>query len=260
MRLLFLGDIVGKPGVSAVCRNIPELRAELKLDVVIANAENAADGSGLTKRQFKQLTEDSTVDVITMGDHVYRKSELFETLTKDHRIVRPANFPAKAPGRGWTVVNVATHGSIAVINLLGRVFMRPVDCPFAAVDQALASIPENVRVRIVDMHAEATSDKQLMGHHLDGRVTAVFGTHTHVPTADAKITAKGMAYITDVGMTGPYESIIGRAVSPVLDTTIRFTPSHYHVATEDVRLAGVIIDIDPQTGLAKRIERFERKV
>lgn len=259
MKLLFLGDCVGRPGTAAIAGTLPELRRELKLDFVIANAENAADGSGLTQRQFKKLVE-SGVDCVTMGDHIYRRDEIIETLKRDFRIVKPANYPPSAPGRNWTIIKTEKDVSIAVFSLLGRVHMRPVDCPFIAAERVLTEIPEEVKIRICDFHAEATSDKQLMGRFLDGRVTAVLGTHTHVPTADARILPKGTAYQTDVGMTGPYESIIGRDIARVLQTTLSFEPTHFHVATNDVRLCGALITIDKQTGAAKSIERFERSV
>lgn len=245
--------------MQAVVRLLPELRRELKLDCVIANAENAADGSGLTVSQFKRLVE-AGVDGITMGDHIYRRSELLPTLEKDRRIVKPANYPAVAPGRCWTTIQAACGTEVALFSLMGRVFMRPVDCPFAAADRVLAEIPDSVRVRFCDIHAEATSDKQLLGRHLDGRVAAALGTHTHVPTADARIFPRGTAYQTDVGMTGPYESVIGRNISRVTQTTLTFEPTHFYVATEDVRLCGALVDIDAETGLARRIERFERPV
>jgi metallophosphoesterase (TIGR00282 family) len=259
MRILFLGDIVGRPGHAAVTDQLSAIRNELGIDFVIANAENAADGSGLTLRQFKGLVT-AGVDVITMGDHIYRKMELKPTLEQDPRIVKPANFPAQAPGRCWTVVRSAVGIDVAVISLMGRVFMRPVDCPFAAVDRALAEISNEVKVRVVDIHAEATSDKQTIARYLDGRVSAVLGTHTHVPTADPQILVRGTAYQTDVGMTGPYDSIIGRDVDRVMLTTTTFEPIHFFVATGDVRLCGALIDVDPQTGKATAIERFERAV
>lgn len=245
--------------MQAVARLLPDLRRELKLDCVIANAENAADGSGLTVSQFKRLVE-AGVDCVTMGDHIYRRSELLPTLSRDPRIVKPANYPADAPGRCWTTIRAGCGTEVAVFSLLGRVFMRPVDCPFAAADRVLAEIPNSVRVRFCDIHAEATSDKQLLGRHLDGRVAVAVGTHTHVPTADARILPRGTAYQTDVGMTGPYESIIGRNISRVTQTTLTFEPTHFYVATEDVRLSGVLVDIDSETGLARGIERFERSV
>lgn len=257
MKLLFLGDIIGKPGMQAATQHIPALRRELKLDCVIVNAENAADGSGLTVRQFKRLIE-SGVDCVTMGDHIYRRAELIETLKRDARIIKPANFPAEAPGKEWTTVRAACGVDVAVFCLLGRVNMRPVDCPFTAADRVLAQIPDDVRVRVCDIHAEATSDKQLLGRHLDGRVTAALGTHTHVPTADARIFPQGTAYQTDVGMTGPYESIIGRNIRRVAQATVTFEPTHFYVATDDVRLCGAVVDVDLKTGLACGIQRFER--
>ena len=257
MRILFLGDIVGRPGFTAVADHLPALRKELGLDFVAANAENAADGSGLTLRQFKGLTA-AGVDAITMGDHVYRKLEIKPLLESDPRIVKPANFPADAPGRPWTVVTSAGGTDVAVISLLGRVFMRPVDCPFVAIDRVLAEIPDSVKIRIVDVHAEATSDKQTLARYLDGRVSAVLGTHTHVPTADAQILPGGTGYQTDLGMTGPYDSVIGRDIQRVLLTTRTFEPIHFHVATGDVRLCGAVFEVDPSTGRAVAMQRFER--
>jgi len=259
MRILFLGDIVGRPGYTAVTDRLPGIRAELALDFVVVNAENAADGSGLTTRQFKGLIA-AGVDAITMGDHIYRKFELKPVLESDPRIVKPANFPAAAPGRAWTVLTSRGGVEVAVVSLLGRVFMRPVDCPFAAADRVLAEIPAEVKVRIVDVHAEATSDKQSLGRYLDGRVSAVLGTHTHVPTADCQILAGGTAYQTDVGMTGPYDSVIGRQVDRVMLTATTFEPVHFLVATGDVRLCGAVVDVDPQTGKAASIVRFESAV
>jgi metallophosphoesterase (TIGR00282 family) len=259
MRILFLGDIVGRPGYSAVTSHLPQIRNQMAIDFVIVNAENAADGSGLTLRQFKGLIA-AGVDAITMGDHIYRKLELKPILEQDPRIVKPANFPAQAPGRSWTVVDSKNGTSVAVVSLMGRVFMRPVDCPFAAADRVLAEIPDTVKVRVVDIHAEATSDKQTIARYLDGRVSAVLGTHTHVPTADAQILAAGTAYQTDVGMTGPYDSVIGRDVQRVMQATTTFEPIHFFVATGDVRLCGALIDIDPETGKATSIERFERAI
>jgi len=265
MRVPFLGDIVGRPGFSAIKDHLPSLRKEHSIDFVVVNAENAADGSGLTERQFKGLVE-AGADAITMGDHIYKKMELKAVLERDPRIVKPANYPATSPGRTWTVLrstptkNTRAAVDVAVISLMGRVYMRPVDCPFAAADRVLGEIPEHVKIRIVDIHAEATSDKQLIGLYLAGRVSAVIGTHTHVPTADEKILAGGTAYQTDAGMSGPYDSVIGRDVQRVLQTTISFEPVHFHVATGDVRLCGAIVDIEEETGKATSIKRFEFKV
>jgi len=265
MRILFLGDIVGRPGYAAIVDHLPAIRREHDLHFVIANAENAADGSGLTLRQFKGLV-DAGVNAITMGDHIYKKMELKPLLQQDPRIVRPANFPADSLGKPWTVLRSTPSPScpgvvsIGVVSLLGRVYMRPVDCPFAAIDRVFAEMPREVVIRIVDIHAEATSDKQLMGYHLAGRASIVIGTHTHVPTADTKILSGGTAYQTDAGMCGPYDSVIGRDVARVMQTTISFEPVHFHVATGDVRLCGAIIDVDPQTGQATAIQRFEHKI
>ncbi len=262
MRILFLGDIVGRPGYHGVVSHLPEIRKAHRLDFVVVNAENAADGSGLTQRQFKGLI-DAGVNAITMGDHIYKKMEIRELLDKDPRIVKPANFPTSAPGRPWTVLRSTPFKpsspvvEVAVISLLGRVYMRPVDCPFAAIDRVLQELPDTVKVRIVDVHGEATSDKQSLAYYLDGRVSAVIGTHTHVPTADCRRLPGGTAYQTDAGMSGPYHSIIGRDIERVLTTTMTFEPIHFHVATEDVRLCGALIDVDTVSGLAISIERFD---
>ncbi len=257
MRILFLGDIVGKPGYSAVLRQAAPLREQLRLDALVVNAENASDGSGLMPRQAKRLFE-AGVDVITLGDHIYRRREIIETLQSSDRIIKPANFPESAAGRAWTVVETPA-GPLGVISLLGRVFTRPVDCPFAAVDRVLDEIGDAAAHILVDVHAEATSDKQLLGRHLDGRVTAVLGTHTHVPTADASVLPGGTAFQCDVGMCGPYESIIGRDIRRVLHTTMHFEPCHFHVATRDVRLCGALLVATPD-GFAESIERFERRI
>ena len=256
VRILLVGDVVGKPGVTMLCNSIPWIRNVLSADLIIANAENAADGAGLTNAQYKRIVE-AGVDAITLGDHIYRKKEIFSTLTSESNIVKPANFPIDAPGRDHCIVHTRQGIPVAVISLLGRVFMRPVDCPFAAVTRVLATLPSDVRLRICDMHAEATSDKQVMGRYLDGKVTAVFGTHTHVPTADEQILPGGTAFQCDVGMTGPYESILGRAIEPVMNTTLTFDPNSFHVATEDLRLSGTWLDADPLTGKAHFVQRLQ---
>ena len=255
MRILLIGDIVGKPGVKIVCQAVPALRARERLDLVIANAENSADGSGISPSIYKKLLA-AGVDCITLGDHIYRRNEIRPILESEANIVKPANFPVSAPGRTVAVVAAADGNRVAVVSLLGRVFMRPVDCPFTAADQVLAEVPPEVTVRIIDFHAEATSDKQLMGRHLDGRVTAVLGTHTHVTTADERILPGGTAFQCDVGMTGPHESILGRRIDRVLETTLTFQPTHFDVATEDVRLCGTIVDCDNGTGKALAIQRL----
>lgn len=254
MRLLFLGDIVGSPGLSLVRRAVPRLRTSEQLDLVIANAENIANGAGLTPSQYRQLRA-SGIDGITLGDHIYKKFEIEEILTiATEPIVKPANFPSQAPGRDHCIVAAATGSRVAVISLQGRTYMKPVDCPFAAVDRVLAQLPPEVKIVVVDIHAEATADKYLMLHHLKGRVSAVLGTHTHVATADEQILA-GTAFQCDVGMCGPYDGILGRRVDRVLPTAISSVPHSFDVATGDVRLAGAIVEVDEGTGKATSIRR-----
>jgi metallophosphoesterase (TIGR00282 family) len=254
MRILFVGDIVGPPGVTFLKRALPVLIAADGLDVVIANAENAADGSGLTPGLYHQLRE-AGVDLVTLGDHVYKKQSITATLTKETRICRPANFPEQAPGRAVAIAAARDGTEVAALCLLGRTFMRPVDCPFHAADRVLAELAAHIRCIVVDVHAEATADKYLLGHHLKGRVSAVLGTHTHVPTADEQILPGGTAFISDVGMTGPYEGILGRRIDRVLHTAVTFVPSAFDVASGDPRLGGAVVDIDPATGQATSIRR-----
>lgn len=255
MRILLIGDIVGKPGRKIIAEYLPALRRDERLDLVIANAENSADGSGMTPSIYRELMA-AGVDCITLGDHIYRRKEISDLLATAANIVKPANYPPDAPGRNWSVVTAANGVSVAVFSLLGRVFMRPVDCPFAAAERVLREIPADVTVRVLDFHAEATSDKQLMGRMLDGRVSAVLGTHTHVTTADEQIFPGGTAFQCDVGMTGPYESILGRRIDRVMETTLTFRPTEFQVATRDVRLAGTIVDVEPTTGRATSIARI----
>src|SRR5436190_11749162 len=244
MRLLLIGDIVGKPGRQIVCRSVKPLVEREQLDLVVANAENTAGGSGIAPPIFHELIE-AGVDVITLGDHIYRRSEIYDVLRTETRIVKPANYPSEALGAEYAVVQARNGVSVAVFSLLGRVFMRPVDCPFKAADRVLNSLPKDVRVILLDFHGEATSDKQLMGRYLDGRVTAVLGTHTHVATADEQIFPGGTAFQCDVGMTGPHESILGLRIDRVLETTRTFMPTQFEVATGDVRLCVTIVEADP---------------
>ncbi len=257
MRFLFLGDVVGKPGYSAVLARVRELKQQHRLDAVVVNAENASDGAGLMPRQYRRLIE-SGVDAITMGDHLYRRAEIIPILQESQRIVKPANYPVDAAGQPWVIVDTP-GGRLGVVSILGRVFMRPVDCPFTAVDRVLDDMAGQTDAVLVDVHAEATGDKQTIARYLDGRVTAVLGTHTHVPTADAHIMAGGTAMQCDVGMCGPYDSIIGRDVGRVTKTTLTFEPCHFHVATRDVRLCGAIVESDGD-GKAVSIERFTESI
>jgi metallophosphoesterase (TIGR00282 family) len=255
MRILFVGDIVGTPGVAFLRQALPLLIPREGIDLVIANAENAVAGSGLTPSVYRKLRE-AGVDLVTLGDHIYKKQEIIPTLEKDDRVCKPANFPPDAPGREYVVAPARDGTPVAALCLLGRTFMRSVDCPFRAADRVLQALAGQARVVIVDMHAEATADKYLMGHHLKGRVSAVLGTHTHVPTADEQVLPGGTAFVSDVGMTGPYDSILGRRVDRVLFTTVTFVPSQFEVATGDPRLGGAIVDVDPATGKATAIRRL----
>lgn len=255
MKVLFIGDIVGKPGVRIVQRAVPELRAAGRIDCVIANAENATSGSGCTPSDYRKI-RDAGVDLITFGDHIYKKSEIIATLQSDERTCKPANFPPSAPGREFAMAVLPDGTTVAAFSLLGRTFMRPADDPFVAADRVLSQLAGMTNVVIVDLHAEATADKYLLAHYLKGRVAAVIGTHTHVPTADEQVLPGGTAFICDVGMTGPYASILGRRIDRVLNTATTAVPSTFDVATDDVRLGGAIIDIDATKGRATGIERI----
>ncbi len=246
---------MGQPGRDIVKDKLPALVKEEDISFVIANAENAAGGSGVTVDVAKRLL-DSGIDVITTGDHVWKKKEVIQVLETETRVLRPANYSPLAKGRGWVVVKGHLGPDIAVINLLGRVFMSPIDCPFRAVDRILEKISSTVRVIIVDIHAEATSEKVAMGWYLDGRVSAVVGTHTHIQTADETVLPGKTAYITDLGMTGPYHSVLGRNKDHVLEHIITQMPTRFAVADKDVRMSGVIITVDASTGRAEGIKRL----
>ena len=254
MRILFLGDIVGPPGVTFLKRILRRLIVREGIDFVIANAENASAGTGMTPGAYRQLRE-AGIDLITLGDHVYKKADLIAVLEKEERLCRPANFPPDAPGREYALATAPDGTRVAATCLLGRTFMRPVECPFRAADRVLRAIGEQAKIVVVDAHAEATADKYLLGHYLKGRVAAVLGTHTHVPTADEHIMPGGTAFVSDVGMTGPYDSILGRRIDRVLLTTTTFVPSHFEVATGDPRLAGALVEINAATGRATAIRR-----
>ena len=255
MKILFIGDVVGGPGRKIVAQALPRLIPRLGIDLVVCNAENSAGGSGITGPCHDELA-DAGVDVFTLGDHVYRKDDVFALFDRGKKLLRPANFPADAPGNEVTVVKARDGTSVAVFTVLGRTFMRPVDCPFRAADRVLAHLGGAAQVVVVDIHAEATSDKQLLGRYLDGRVSAVLGTHTHVATADERILPRGTAYQTDVGMTGPHDSILGRRYDRVLESTLTFVHRHFDVATGDPQLNGALVDVDPESGRARAIERI----
>ena len=255
MRILFIGDIVGRPGVRLVQQVLPGLRADRCIDLVIANAENATNGSGCAPSAFRQLRA-AGVDLVTLGDHVYKKADIIGVMQDETCICKPANFPPTAPGREFALASTAAGVTVAAVCLLGRTFMKSVDCPFQAIDRLLTNLAGKAAVIVVDMHAEATADKYLMGHYLAGRVAAVLGTHTHVPTADEHIMPGGTAFICDVGMTGPYSGILGRKVEPILNAALTSIPSPFDVAENDVRLGGAIVEIDVSTGRATKIERI----
>jgi 2',3'-cyclic-nucleotide 2'-phosphodiesterase len=256
VRIALIGDVVGKPGMNIVCNAIRWMKQHLKANLVIVNAENAADGTGLRQKEYKRLM-DAGAGAITLGDHIYRKREIIETLNRESNIVKPANFPDSAAGKTHCIVHTDLGHPVAVISVLGRVFMRPVDCPFHASLREVEKIPDDIKLRVVDFHAEATSDKQTLGRLLDGRVTAVLGTHTHVTTADEQIFPGGTAFQCDVGMTGPYESILGREILPVTQATMTFEPITFDVAQKDVRLAATWFDADPATGKCSQIGRIQ---
>jgi metallophosphoesterase (TIGR00282 family) len=255
MRILIIGDIVGRPGKHACSVIVPRLIRERELDCVIANAENAAAGSGLTPQMFTKLRHQG-IDAMTMGDHIYKRLEIVPTLNSSDRICKPANLPLEAAGRSFALFGTKRGVRVAVISLLGRTYMNTrADCPFHAADRVLAELPNDVKVIIVDVHAETTSEKMALGWYLNGRVTAVVGTHTHVPTADARILPAGTAYLTDLGMTGPYDSVLGRDKDRVIKALVTGMPHAYDVAWGDVHLSGAMVECDSSTGRAIRIER-----
>ena len=257
LRILCLGDIVGRPGRQILHQKLPALVKQRQVDLVIANAENIAGGSGITTNLFNKIRSYG-VDVVTLGDHVFRKADIVQAMQGSERLVRPANLAAAAAGRPFTVVQTNNGVSVGVFCLLGRIYMNlPADDPFAAADRVLGQMPDNVRVCICDMHAEASSEKVAMGHHLDGRCSIIFGTHTHIPTADAKILPGGSAYISDLGMCGPYDSVLGRRKERVLKYMTTNMPISFDVATGDVRLCGMLAEVDEATGRALSIERIE---
>ncbi len=257
LRVLFIGDIVGRQGRKAVQRILPGLKQEFQIDLTIANCENAAGGFGLTKKLADELTE-AGIDVMTSGNHIWDRREIVPYLDSLPNVLRPLNYPPGVPGRGRAIYEVTGGRRICVVNLMGRVFMRAIDCPFRTIDTLLNQI-ENM-CTIVDMHAEATSEKIAMGWYLDGRVSAVLGSHTHVQTADERILPGGTAYITDAGMTGPFDSVIGIEKKAIIERFLTGIPSRFDAATQDVRFCGVVVSIDTTTSRALEIVRLQRSV
>lgn len=255
MNILFIGDVVGKPGRQAVTALVPKLKRERHVDFVIANGENSAHGAGLTVATVKELLE-AGVDVITSGDHTWDQKGFELEIDNLPSVIRPLNYAPKVPGRGSVVLNVAERFSVGVLNLMGRVFMPVNDCPFRAVQSEVAKLRRQTNMIIVDFHGEATSEKIAMGRFLDGQVSAVLGTHTHVQTADEQVLPKGTAYISDVGMCGPHDSVLGRDVDAVIRRFISGMPQRLEVATNKIELCAVLIDVNEESGLARSIERL----
>jgi len=255
--ILFIGDVIGRQGRNALEWLLPGIKKEFAIDFTIANGENAAGGFGLTRKLAEDLSA-LGVDVLTSGNHIWDRREVLGDLDSMSNVLRPLNYPPRLPGRGWAIFESARGIKVCVINLSGRVFMQPLDCPFRAVDAVLAN-GHNV-ITLVDMHAEATSEKVAMGWYLDGKVTAVVGTHTHVQTADERILPGGTACITDVGMSGPFDSVIGIDKVAILERFLTSIPARFEVATGDVRLSAVVVSVDSGSRKAAAITRLDRPV
>ena len=260
MKILFIGDIFGQPGRRIMKESLPALRGEFAPDLILANGENAAAGFGITPGLVEELL-DLGISVLTSGNHIWDRKEIIPYFQEhaDGRLLRPANYSTGTPGSGLYLGTTNQGIEYAVMNLQGRVFMAPLECPFRAADNLLGKIPATSKIRILDFHAEATSEKQALGWYLDGRVTAVLGTHTHIPTADENVLPGGTAYITDMGMSGPYDSVIGIEKETVIKKFLDQMPARFGVASGDVRLCAVLIEADPETGRASSIQRIVRK-
>lgn len=256
MKILFIGDIVGNPGRRAVNEGLPDLVGKLKIDFVIANAENAAGGFGITQVIGEELFA-LGIHVLTSGNHIWDKKEAVAYISKENRLLRPANYPPGVAGSGSIILNSASGEKVGVLNLSGRVFMSPMDCPFRTARAEISALKKHARVIIVDFHAEATSEKSAIGHFLDGEVSAVIGTHTHVQTADEKILPKGTAFITDVGMTGPVDSIIGVKKEQIIEKFLTQVPARFETAKGETMLCCAVVEINPKTGLAVSIQRLQ---
>ncbi len=254
MNILMIADVVSRPGRRAVLDNIQSLREQYKIDIATMNGENVAGGFSITPAIADDFFANG-IDLITSGNHIFDKHEIIPYIKRNPRLLRPANYPPETPGNGLFVGEINGH-KIAIFNLLGRVFMPPVDDPFRVADACIASIPDDVKIRLVDVHAEATSEKYALGWHLAGRVSAVVGSHTHVPTADERILEGGTAYITDVGMTGSYAGCIGMEKNQIIERFTKFPARRAEQATGDVWICAVVIEIDEQTGKAQKITRL----
>lgn len=256
MKLLFIGDVMGEPGLRAVTAHVARLRKKHALDLVIANAENVAGGNGVTKQTAEALFA-AGVDVLTNGNHAWDEREALDYIQGEPRLLRPHNYPPGTPGAGWFVATAAAGQPIGILNLLGNTFMEPrLGCPFRGADAALSSKPDEVKLVFVDIHAEATSEKMALGWYLDGRVSAVIGTHTHVPTADERVLPQGTGYLTDVGMSGCYDSVIGLKTEQSLQRFVHKLPARFEVAEGEGTLCAVLLDLDEANGRCRRIERI----
>jgi metallophosphoesterase (TIGR00282 family) len=256
MKVIIIGDVVGKAGRAILTSSLRRLKEQYEAEFVVANVENAAEGAGVVPRVADEMFS-AGVDVMTSGNHIYDKKEVIGYIEKEPRLLRPANYAPDAPGRGMWIGSTGSGTQVAVINVQGRVFMPLTDCPFRAADRLITEIGNRASVIIVDHHAEATSEKQAMGRYLDSRVSVVVGTHTHVQTADERILPGGTAYITDLGMTGPYDSIIGVQSNLVITRFVRGMPTRFETATGDAKLCGVVVEIDERTGKSFNIERIQ---
>lgn len=258
MVIAFIGDVVGRPGRRTVESVIPRLREERDIDLIIANLENAAGGFGVTEKAMNDL-ERAGVGFFTSGNHIWDKREGVALLGSRNNIVRPANYPGGEHGVGFRVISVGSS-AVGIFNIQGRVFMPPIDCPFRTIDRCLHSVGDGCKIKIVDIHAEATSEKKAMGWYLDGRVSAVLGTHTHIRTGDSQILPKGTGYVTDVGMTGSNDSVLGICKEPIIKRFLDMTPKRFEVARKDLRCDLVVCDIDEATGKTNKIEHLQIKV
>ncbi|MEW6377083.1 MAG: TIGR00282 family metallophosphoesterase [Thermodesulfobacteriota bacterium] len=256
MKILFIGDIVGKAGRQAIHRVLKKAIGDYGVEFTVANGENAAGGMGITPAIAIEILNEG-VDVLTSGNHIWAKKEILPFLNDESRLLRPANYPAQVPGRGTGVFELRDGQKVGILNLEGRVFMKHLDCPFRVGEKEIEILRKQTNIIIVDFHAEATSEKMAMGWFLNGKVSAILGTHTHVQTSDEKILDRGTAYITDVGMTGPLASVIGIRKQVALERLLTQIPWKFDVATEEIELQGVLIEVDPKTGKAKNIQRIK---
>src|SRR5215813_6145105 len=259
MKVIIIGDIVGKPGRKILTSMLQRLKEEHEAEFVVANVENAAEGAGVVPKVGDEILN-AGVDVMTSGNHIFDKKDVIPYIENQPRLLRPANYSPDAPGRGLWLGSTVSGTQVAVINIQGRIFMPPTDCPFRTADRLLEEIGKRASVIVVDHHAEATSEKLAMGRYLDGRVSVVVGTHTHVQTADEQLLPGGTAYITDLGMTGPHDSVIGVESQIVIQRFLRGMPNRFETATDDARVSGIVVEINESTGKAIHIERIQTSV